>query len=144
MSSGAYCVITNVPTRTLLGEIEGALLPECTQRILAIEVHNDSALVEFESERDADACVGECQLHDSTVQVERHEGGILTPNKPVKRPKAENKADKEKRLNRVGLSYRRVAMRPGARAAPAHTPSCPAIVPGAAAAACPRRATSAH
>ena len=55
---GAHCIITGVPGQALLGEIEGMLLPEIQQRILMIEVQGTTALVEFESERDADACVG--------------------------------------------------------------------------------------
>lgn len=103
---GAHCIITGVPGQALLGEIEGMLLPEIQQRIIMIEVQGTTALVEFESERDADACVGECQLREATVQVERHEGGVLTPSRAPKRVKPDNKAEKEKRLNRVGLSYR--------------------------------------
>ena len=121
---GAHCIITGVPGSARLGEIEGMLLPEIQQRIIMIEVQGTTALIEFESERDADACVGECQLREATVQVERHEGGVLTPSRAPKRVKPESKADKEKRLNRVGLSYRFAPARPAVLCAPPAVLTC--------------------
>ena len=104
-----FCLVTGVPGHALLGDLEAVLLPVCMQRILAIELQEHSALVEFESERDADACVGETRLLDSTVQVDRHDSSNFTPSRAqptYRRTKAESKAERERRLNRVGLSYR--------------------------------------
>ena len=104
-----FCLVTGVPGHALLGDLEAVLLPVCMQRILAIEVQEHNALVEFESERDADACVGETRLLDSTVQVDRHDSSHITPSRAqptYRRTKAESKAERERRLNRVGLSYR--------------------------------------
>ena len=56
---GTYCLVTGVPSHALLGDLEAVLLPVCMQRILAIEVQEHNALIEFESEVDAEACVGE-------------------------------------------------------------------------------------
>lgn len=104
---GTYCVMTGVPSHALLGDLEAVLLPVCMQRILAIEVQEHSALIEFESEVDAEACVGETRLLDSTVQVDRHDSSSITPSRaPYRRTKPESKAERERRLNRVGLSYR--------------------------------------
>ena len=104
---GTYCLVTGVPSHALLGDLEAVLLPVCMQRILAIEVQEHNALIEFESEVDAEACVGETRLLDSTVQVDRHDSSSITPSRaPYRRTKSESKADRERRLNRVGLSYR--------------------------------------
>ena len=104
-----FCLVTGVPSHALLGDLEDVLLPVCMQRILAIEVQEHNALIEFESEVDAEACVGETRLLDSTVQVDRHDSSSITPSRmppAYRRTKAESKAERERRLNRVGLSYR--------------------------------------
>ena len=104
-----FCLMTGVPGHALLGDLEDVLLPVCMQRILAIEVQEHNALIEFESEVDAEACVGETRLLDHTVQVDLHDSSSITPSRvppAYRRTKAESKAERERRLNRVGLSYR--------------------------------------
>ena len=69
---GSICQVSGIPSGARLSDIEQIMLQHSTGRILAIGLHNNGcALVEFELEQDANACVGERQLMDAVVIVQR-------------------------------------------------------------------------
>lgn len=114
------CVVCmSVPKSAKLGDLEAMLAPQCKARVLAIERMGEAmAIVEFEGEMDAAACVGEHRLHGKLVSVQLREpivpahAGFSMPAEGsaeaalMDAKRAEAKKEKEKRLNRVGLSYR--------------------------------------
>jgi len=108
-----------VPKSAKLGDLEAMLAPQCKARVLAIERMGEAmAIVEFETEADAAACIGEHRLHGKFVSVQlrdpivpAHAGLAMPPEGSdeaarMEAKRLEAKKEKEKRLNRVGLSYR--------------------------------------
>lgn len=107
------CYVLDVPKGVRLAEVEALLLPLCSQGpILAIGRLDGRILVEFDAEDDASACVGQHMLRGAAVTIELGEpvdpadvdfAGAYADSSGFK---GESKKDKERRLNRVGLSYR--------------------------------------
>ena len=117
------CHLLGPPLDVALGEVERLLLPLCTRgTILSIGREPGRLVVEFESPGDAADCVGSHWMRDTVVRCElahpvqgRAEELLLKGSLSAK---AKSKAaaeeeemqsarrEKERRLNRVGLSYR--------------------------------------
>ena len=107
----------DLPADLRLGDIESLLLPLCAaQRLVAIELQHSpdmqsipGAVVEFATEADAAACAGQRELKGMAVEL------TVRHNTPFKRTRdgddgsggsrRRGSEDKERRLNRVGLSY---------------------------------------
>lgn len=107
----ALLEVSDVSSNVRLGDIETLLLPFCTRgRIMSVGRQSswESALVSFEDEQDAIACLGEIQMGYTTVTVsEYNPDAMVEVNSGSKRKSmAESKREKERRMNRVGLSYR--------------------------------------
>lgn len=106
------CHVLSPPHGATLGEVEALLLPLLTRgRILAIGRLDDRMVVEFSAPEDAADVVGTHRLRGAAVAVELADAadpdGDDDPGEDDDgMSRSESRRDKEKRMNRVGLSYR--------------------------------------
>tara|TARA_B100000524_G_C23636719_1_gene365188 strand:+ start:66 stop:1121 length:1056 start_codon:yes stop_codon:yes gene_type:complete len=125
------CTVDNLPVGVTLGSIEALMLPLCSAPIIAIgRTALTTALIEFSFADDAEACCGNHKLLGNTINVQRRRlapaavkngaaaNGAFCPTVPADKDEANSLTrqrsqtskisaeEKERRLNRVGLSYR--------------------------------------